>query len=90
MKIISDKEFSKIKLKFIGGGKTPFRNPLMYKLNGEEFKVGTHLLVYKNEYDKKTYIGGLIFQSFRIGRSNKKFSTRKLADESGWIITRIK
>lgn len=89
MKIISKKQASKIELIPQHGSKhNP--SPITKKLSADWFKVGSFLLVKKEDYNLKTGFGAYIQQSFRLSRSKKKFSIRRLCDLSGWLVERIK
>ena len=89
MKILSKAQASKLKLLPRHGNKgNP--NPVTIPLNADTFKVGCNMFVKKEEYNLKTNFGTFIQQSFRVSRSNKKFSIRRLANDSGWLVTRIK
>lgn len=89
MKIIKKAEALKLKLVPYYAGKSKV-SEVNNVLRSVSFTVGKTLLVNKKEYTGKTPLGSIILQSFRASRTNRKFSTRKLADDKGWIVTRLK
>lgn len=83
MKKITQKEFDGLKL--VLRGNRSGKNPVINELN--KLEIGGILRFDKKDWLPKTEPGILIGATFRTG---KKFTTRTLADKSGWVIKRLK
>lgn len=82
MKRISQKEFGELKFSHHKGN-----NLIIVELR--KLHVGDILSFSKAEWTLKTLPSGLINQTFRGDRTNKKFLVRTLTDNSGWVAKRI-
>ena len=85
MKEITKEEFSK--MEFCRGRSLQGRF-LTQKL--KELDLGSALVVEGSEWNLKTELDSYVGSYFRKERSDKIFVTRRLLDESGWAILRIK
>lgn len=86
MRKINNKEKENLKLVKKGGGGGGLRSPLVIELM--KLSVGETLLMERKEWKNKTAPASYLGQY--SARFNKGFSTLKLADDKGWIITRTK
>lgn len=80
MKKLNKEELEKIAVKRFGYRNNPVLDFL------KTISVGEGVIVTRTEWKKKTKPGVIISGTFRDGR---RFSTRQLADESGWLIVRL-
>ena len=55
----------------------------------EELEVGTALMVEPSDWPNKGSVGVPVSNTYKMGKSTKRFQTRSLPNKQGWAILRL-